>query len=159
MNDRSDIRIYVVRPALQKIGLWSQAAENLIFGTGFVESEYKYVEQIGGGPGFGFWQMEAATHDDIWTNFLSHEPSALCFALREMSGYPRLARPLATALHGNLFYAAAMCRIHYKRVKEPLPSAGDAEAMAAYWKLHYNTPLGAGTIDKAIPYFKQVVRQ
>jgi hypothetical protein len=46
-----------------------------------------------------------------------------------------------------------MCRLHYRRVAEPLPAAKDTEAMAAYWKAHYNTPLGKGTVEKALPRF------
>jgi hypothetical protein len=45
----------------------------------------------------------------------------------------------------NLHFAAAMCRIHYYRVPEALPEAGDISRQAEYWKAHYNTPLGAGT--------------
>ena len=45
----------------------------------------------------------------------------------------------------DLAYAAAMCRIHYYRDKEPLPNAGDISRQAEYWKRVYNTPAGAGT--------------
>ena len=31
---------------------------------------------------------------------------------------------------------------------EALPEAGDLEGQAAFWKQHYNTPLGAGTVGK-----------
>jgi hypothetical protein len=40
-----------------------------------------------------------------------------------------------------------MCRIHYLRVPEVLPAANDWPGFAAYWKNHYNTWLGAGTVD------------
>ena len=31
---------------------------------------------------------------------------------------------------------------------EAQPVAGDIEGQAAFWKQHYNTPLGAGTVSK-----------
>ena len=34
------------------------------------------------------------------------------------------------------------------RQPEALPEAGDIEGQAAFWKQHYNTPLGAGTVSK-----------
>lgn len=52
----------------------------------------------------------------------------------------------------NLIYATAMCRVHYRRVPEPLPPAGDLEAQAAYWKAHYNTAAAAdaGTVARFV---------
>jgi hypothetical protein len=157
--DLENMRVYVVRPACQRIGLWSQSAENIVLGTGLTESGYAYLDQtIGGpGPGFGFWQMEKATHDDLWTNYLPGQPGALRDTLLQMAGHFPLKFPPVQVLHWNLLYAAAMCRIHYKRVRELLPAAGDYVAMAAYWKRWYNTPAGKGTVEKATPFFKQVV--
>lgn len=154
------VRDYVIRPALQRAGLWSSAAEQLVFGTGLVESGYNWLDQTtpGPGPAFGPWQMEEATHDDIWTNYL-HFQTDLADALIRMAGFGNVTKPPVIALHGNLFYGAAMCRVHYRRVKAVLPVAGDALNMAAYWKNHYNTPVGAGTLAKAIPYFQQAVKQ
>jgi hypothetical protein len=50
-------------------------------------------------------------------------------------------------MHGNHFYAAAMCRVFYLRVPERLPQADDSAAMARYWKRYYNTHLGKGTVE------------
>jgi len=41
-----------------------------------------------------------------------------------------------------------MCRIHYLRVPEPIPDT--IQGQAAYWKMHYNTELGAGTPQEYI---------
>lgn len=152
------IRDYVIRPALQRINLWSQAAEQLIFGTGLVESRYEWLDQTtpGPGPAYGPWQMEEPTHDDLWVNYLAYQTD-LADSLLRMAGFGIVTKPPVIALHGNLFYGAAMCRVHYRRIKAPLPAAGDAAGMAAYWKQFYNTPLGKGTIDKALPYFRQAV--
>lgn len=152
------MRTYVIRPALQRLGLWSQAAENLVFGTGLAESRYEFIDQTtpGPGPAYGFWQMEKLTHDDLWQTYLPSQPSALTDVLRTIVG-ERSGIPPVTALHGNLFYGAAMCRIRYKRVRAALPDAGDAAALATYWKQWYNTPLGAGSVAEALQFFRQAV--
>ena len=56
----------------------------------------------------------------------------------------------------NLKLAAAMCRIHYRRVAAPLPAADDIEGLAAYWKTYYTTAAGAGTVDEFIRHFEIV---
>ena len=40
----------------------------------------------------------------------------------------------------------AICRIHYWRKPGAIPA--EIEGQAAYWKRHYNTPLGRGTVEK-----------
>lgn len=145
-----NLRELVIRPALQYIELWSQAAENLVLGTALVESNAEYLHQVRG-PALGLWQMEPATHDDIFANFLKYN-ATLRELVRELQT-PAAITHGASELIGNLYYGAAMCRIHYRRVKDPLPRAKDPEAMAAYWKAHYNTPLGKGTVEKALPRF------
>lgn len=157
----TDIRDYVVRPALLAVGLNTQSRMQMVIGTGAVESGgYNYLDQTtpGPGPAYGFWQMERATHDDLWMNFINYCAPRLRNSLwgmiaggQDLRGLP----PPVTTLHHNLLYAAAMCAVHYLRADEKHPGAGDYEAMAAYWKRWYNTPLGKGTIAKATPYFKE----
>ena len=50
-----------------------------------------------------------------------------------------------------------MCRVHYARVSEPLPEAGDLDGQAHYWKDHYNTRLGKGTPSGYIQAWNQYV--
>jgi hypothetical protein len=58
-------------------------------------------------------------------------------------------------LRRNLAYAIVMARVHYLRVPSPLPDATDVPALAAYWKKHYNTHLGSGTVVKAIKKYER----
>ena len=46
----------------------------------------------------------------------------------------------------NLMYGAAVSRLCYYRKAEALPEAGDIEGQGQYWKAHYNTLLGKGTV-------------
>lgn len=141
--DIRQFRDYVVVPALGQIGAYSRAAEQLVMGTGLTESRFMFLQQIGKGPARGFFQMEPATHDDIWKNYLSRK----MILLNDLKGLLLRDMDLHDQLRGNLFYAAAMCRIHYMRFREPLPEENNWPAMAAYWKKYYNTPAGAGTVE------------
>ena len=50
-----------------------------------------------------------------------------------------------------------MCRVHYLRVRESLPQSSDINALAQYWKVHYNTIHGKGTVQKAIDAYAKYV--
>lgn len=157
MNPRH-LRELIVRPVLKELDLWSEAAEELVMRTAAQESRLDALRQYGGGPALGLWQMEPATHRDIWVNWLRFRPSLSCeISLlvpgivpgpggSELLGGPRGTRQLV----GNLPYAAAMCRIHYLRKPGAIPAADDVAGQAAYWKQHYNTPLGHGTEEQFV---------
>lgn len=143
------IRQYVVVPTLRDIGLYSESAERLVMATGMAESRYEYIDQVerGGerraGYAYGFWQMEEATHDDIWRNYLKYNQTlANKIRMKMVVGMND-----ALQMQGNMYYGTAMCRTHYRRISAPLPDPNDIERLAAYWKKYYNTHLGAGTID------------
>ena len=67
----SQMLALVIRPALEKLSLWSLSAEELVLGTAIVESGLTYLKQHGDGPALGLWQVEPATHDELYTNFLN----------------------------------------------------------------------------------------
>jgi hypothetical protein len=146
----NNLRELVIRPALQYIELWSQAAENLVLGTALVESNAEYLHQVKG-PALGLWQCEPATWLDIQENFLKYNASLRGW-LEELQTSASITGG-ANELIGNLYYGAAICRIHYRRAREPLPAAKDAEGLAKYWKNHYNSRLGKGAVEKALPRF------
>ncbi|KAF0118141.1 MAG: hypothetical protein FD149_866 [Rhodospirillaceae bacterium] len=75
MCDSAHFVTTVIRPTLLHLGLHSPAAEALLLGTAIQESRLgTYLRQTGGGPALGVYQMEPATHEDIWTNFLAYRP-------------------------------------------------------------------------------------
>lgn len=144
-------RELVIRPALEAIHLYSEAAEELVLGTALQESGLRYLKQLGGGPALGLWQMEPATHDDIWANYLAYHPD-LAGRLKSLAVIPS-----AMTMVGNLWYAAAMCRVHYYRSPDPLPPAGALLAQAAMWKKVYNTPLGKGSAAEYVENWKRAM--
>jgi hypothetical protein len=147
------LRTAIIRPALQAIFLWSPAAEDLLLGTAAQESGFRNIRQIGSGPALGYWQMEPATHNDIWGNYLRyHADLAYAAALLAKSPLPTPASMVEYPQYG-----AAMARVKYLRVPEPLPKEGDIEGLAAYWKHWYNTPEGAGTPAEFVANWKHFV--
>ena len=64
------ILLAAIRPALTTLAAGGIAAEQLLLGTAIQESLLIHRQQLGGGPALGLFQMETATHDDCWNNFL-----------------------------------------------------------------------------------------
>ena len=132
--------IVVIRPTLIKLGLHSPASEQLLLATAIQESHLIHRKQIGG-PALSYFQIEPKTHNDIWDNFLKYRPQ-LSNKVTQLMTKPNADK--IKELENNDKYAAAMARIHYIRVSAPIPQLNDIQKMAAYWKRHYNTPLGKG---------------
>lgn len=139
----TDLKHQVIEPALVAIGLMTVAGLNLVTGTALCESGASALVQMDG-PALGLWQVEPATEQDIWTNFLAYNPMMA-------NQVQSMLSPGATTpqLVWNLVYGAAMCRIKYWRAPAALPAYNDANGMATYWKSVYNTAGGAGVPDAA----------
>lgn len=142
-----------IQKTLHDIGLWSQSAEDIILGIGAQESNYQYVQQIGGGPALGYWQMEPATHDDIWKNYLHYRAPLAGKIQTLLQGSP----VSASAMVNNLPYAIGMARVKLLRAPEPFPLAGDIDGYADYWKKWWNTNGGAGTIDEFLNNWQKYI--
>ena len=151
----------VIESCLNGMGdkFYSESAVNLLLGTAAQESHMgTYLKQIKG-PALGIFQMEPATHKDVWVNWLSHNRNVADTILNisffaESDDFDLyqpcfdFAKTFQYSLISNLFYATAMARIHYYRVPEHLPNADDWEGLAKYWKKYYNTKNGKGTVEE-----------
>ena len=146
MLDANHFHKLIIRPTLKQLGLYSMSAEELLLGTAIQESRLVYLKQLGEGPALGLYQMEPATHDDIWANYLKYKTD-LGLAVLGMSNSPEMD---AREMIGNLYYATAMARVHYLRFPDPLAAPGDIEGHAAIYKELYNTYLGAATEEEFI---------
>lgn len=138
---------------------YSQEAEDLLFMTAAHESHLgTYLKQVKG-PALGVYQMEPATHKDIWGNYLVPRDVAtqatIYGAVLNLSHPSRLDDKFdlddygAEELIDNLAYATAMARVHYYRVPEAIPKKSDYPntglyliALGEYAKKYYNTELG-----------------
>ena len=168
MLDIKQLRKLVIGPALRGIALWSKAAEDLIIGTGLVESRYEFLSQWPTGPAIGYWQMEKSTHNWIWGEYLTRTDK-WDLAVRVLP-FVSSTRPIPDELrlafsHGwmpdpnmmaqNVAYAAIMCRIKYWTIREALPLEGDEVFMSRYWKKYYNTSAGAGDPKDFIDLYRK----
>ena len=136
----------IIKLALQHLDLDSEDARSLIYRTGKAESGYKTLQQYGGGPALGFFQMEPNTALDIWNNYVMYRPQYRdkLYSL----GFDETK--IDFCLISNIAIQAALCRLHYRRVPSALPKASDLEGQAKYWKKYYNTVKGKGTVKHFI---------
>jgi hypothetical protein len=145
---------FIIAPALEKLGMHSDSAVNLLLGTMATESHFgTYIHQKGNGPALGVYQMEPATHDDIVLNYLKRRRSLQKLLERQFG----LVEFRAERLLHDLQYATIFARLHYYRVSEPLPLASNTEGLARYWKEYYNTRFGKGTEDDFIKNYTRFV--
>jgi hypothetical protein len=157
MIDALQLRHEIIRPTLKHLDSvipYSMAAENLLMGTCAQESRMgQFLVQLDNGPAKGIFQMEPATHNDIWENFMSYRQPLY----KLVQQYCVVNNNIASDLTGNLFYAAAMCRVHYYRVPMAMPEEDSIEQLANYWKIYYNTPEGKGTVAEFIHNYNRYV--
>ena len=135
----------IVEYALYKVDSYSDDALALVVRTGLAESGYRALKGYGeGNPAIGFWQIEPATMNDMITNYIhcrSHYKKNL------ISLGMNFENDTIMSVMSNLAVQAALCRLHYRRDKYPLPSWDDLEGQASYWKRVYNTVEGRGTVE------------
>ena len=133
---------------------YSLEAENLICGTIAQESAYgKYREQLGSGIAKGICQIEPATFNDMIETYLKYRP-AIWNKIIQISG---VSDPQSDDLINNDKLSICMCRVRYRRVKDPIPS--DLFGWARFWKKHYNTHLGKGTEAEFIKNYHRYVKE
>jgi len=130
-----DVRLYLVRPAFKYCRIWSRASENLIIGTGLVESEFKYLAQIEG-PALSPWQIEPPTF--TWLiHRLSTDRDLMLRVLKYLGMATLPSDP--HQLINNMALACILARLKYWYNPAPLPGADDIEGLARYWAKIYNT--------------------
>ena len=144
----TQFRAHVIEPTLRELGLWSASAERLMIGTALVESGLEEVVQRNGGPARSFFQIEPGTFDDIVDRYLETDRRR---DLRvKILGLVMPAFGRWEQITGNQRFACGVARVRYWMAPEPLPDVGDDEGLAAYWKSHFNTYLGAGREAKFV---------
>ena len=151
MLNQSQVR-GIIKDTLEAIDLYSKEALDLVYNTGLVESNYKYLKQIKG-PARGLWQCEPWVAVDICKNYLKYRESLMKKVAKACKlDWKYFLEPTESDWENILTYnisaQIAMCRLHYRRVPKPLPK--NLGEQAAQWKNYYNTSKGKGTIQKFI---------
>jgi|AntRauTorcE11898_2_1112593.scaffolds.fasta_scaffold47083_2 hypothetical protein len=150
----NQLRKYIIQPALKHIGLYSKDAEELLLLTAAQESAMgTYIHQLGKGPACGIFQMEPRSHDDV-VRWLKQRRPGIWITIKDFR-LPGVFDIPAEQMCGNFYYAAAMARGFYLRFPERLPGHKNIEGMAKYYKEHWNTHLGAATVEQALKKYEQ----
>ena len=77
MLNIKQLREFIIKPALYDLVMYSPEAEELLVFTCAVESKgCSYIKQIEG-PALGIYQMEPATYNDLWQNYIKNKGSLI----------------------------------------------------------------------------------
>ena len=140
--------------SLYKLDCYSDDALALVVRTGMAESGYRALKGYGdGNPAIGFWQIEPATMNDMIENYINYRSK---YKKTLISLGMNFEKDTIMSVMSNMAVQAALCRLHYRRDKDPLPSWDDMEGQAKYWKRVYNTVEGRGTVKHFIKANKDV---
>ena len=165
MIDPDQFRDEIIEPVLRRMGMHSPSAVTLMMGTAIQESRLVYLRQLGPGPARGVYQIEPATAKDIVGRYFSHKPHVRARVAAALNGLlpPDVAwdenwtaddeRALEFRLTADLAFQTALARVRYWMVPQPLPQ--QLEQIAAYWKQHFNTPAGHGTVAQFILNYRE----
>ena len=152
MLNITQFRELIVKSSLLDLHMYSVDAEELMVFTCAVESlGGTYLKQVSG-PALGIYQMEPVTYNDIWQNYILFQND---LKLKLLHSFDASRMPSEERLIYDLRFATAMARIHYARVKEPLPKAHDIDGMWQYYKKYYNTALGKADYQAAVSAYQK----
>ena len=145
----------IAEHALYRLDCYSDDALALVVRTGMAESGYRALRGYGeSNPAIGFWQIEPATMYDMMRNYLIYR-SKYTDALKDL-GMKFKGDDIEISVMANMAVQAGLCRLHYRRDKDPLPSWDDLEAQGRYWKKVYNTYKGRGKVKHFMKANKDV---
>lgn len=149
LTNANDFLYHTINPVLDEISMNSAAASKLLMMTATHESAgFRYRTQIGGAA-LSYYQMEPATLNDLYDNYLSFRPDRQAL----LDKYLPDDMTREEALEKKDDYATSAARLQYSRVPVALPDVGDDEALAKYAKQYWNTALGAATWEKYLADF------
>lgn len=152
MFNIEQFRKELIHPALDKLGLWSKEATELLVLTCAQETlGGTFIKQIEG-PALGIYQMEPKTHEALWASYL---PRRADLAYKLLSSVYISSKPPIEYVKYNLLYATMIARIFYYQFPEALPSHEDVKGLAQYYKKYWNTEQGSATVEQAIANYNK----
>jgi hypothetical protein len=134
----AELRRWVIKPTLKRLGVYSKAAENLLLATAAQESGLGFHLKPAGQRALGIYQIHSLAHRHIWDDYLALHCDTASLVRGLASQHDFLAQPHAE-LATNLSYATAIAWFMYARHEEfSLPKSNDIEAIAHLWKRFYH---------------------
>lgn len=134
-----EIRQYIQEPVLAHAGWNDDSSKILIYGTGMIETGYQAIMQRGipKNGGIGFYQEQPSDYADLTLWLKNGFNRAMLDRVLSVCNYVSLP-PDVLCVAFNIAYATLICRMHYHRIREPLPKANDAQNLAQYHYKYYN---------------------
>jgi hypothetical protein len=145
----SDFRQFVIEPALTQLATASipvsRTAGDLLMATAANETDLGTWLNQNPGPALGVFQIEPASLASLMSRLSRPELIALQGIMTPQT--------IAAQLDTNLILAAAVCRLFYWQVPDPLPP-DTVSGLWSYYKTYYNTGAGAATMDGFVSALK-----
>ena len=133
MINPAQLRDLITRTLKQIPHGYSNDAVELLMMIAAHESKLgTYIKQVGG-PALGIFQIEPATHDDVFDNGDS------CIHNASLLGYDLECSEM---LEYDLRYQILMARQKLFMISEPIPPANMVDDMSEYCKKYWNTESG-----------------
>lgn len=126
----ADLRELVVRPTLEQLDQWSQAAENLLMGTVAQESQLGFTLQEGGLK--GIYRISDDLHRKVWDEYLINHPETAS-RLRGLASQQQFLKAPHDELTFNLRYSTGVAWMIYQRQALRLPDAENIRELAKIW--------------------------
>lgn len=146
-----------IKKILVDNGYYTKDMYMLLLGTMAAESDMGRYNKQRPGPALGIYQMEPATQQDIWKNYLPAKKEMR--KKIEASMWPMV--PKKTQLQHNIKYATLMAVAQYTRACDRkninVPKDQDPWSLAWMWKMAYNTKNGRGTTTHFFQNYKTYV--
>jgi hypothetical protein len=142
-----------IQNTLKPLNLYSPDAEELLMATCAQESLLGTYRHQVNGPAIGIYQMEPATFNDIWTNYLAHHEALGV----QVAALAKTTPPRPIEMQDNDAFSTAMARVLYLRTPQALPPATDLTAIWAMYKKWWNSELGAATQDQFFSNYRKLV--
>lgn len=143
---------HIITPVLLNMNAYSKEAHDLLLGTALHESnQLNRITQYGYNSenpddrlAFSYYQIELNTLWDLYDSYLNFRPGKR--AMLDNYAIPSLKKKENLIM--NPAYATAAARLQYYRKKGDIPDT--LEGQAEYWKTHWNTIHGKGTVQEYV---------
>ncbi|MFL0796743.1 MAG: hypothetical protein K6L73_04560 [Cellvibrionaceae bacterium] len=139
----TELRKLVVKPTLEFLDAYSEAAEDLIVGTAAQESELGFHLNIGPtdanqqDTGYGIYRITAEEHQHVWDTYLVNHPQ-LASDIRGLASQHEFLKKPHLELATNLSYATAIAWAIYQSNGASAPAHEDVTSMAQTWFDHFH---------------------
>jgi hypothetical protein len=155
----AELRQWVIKPTLKRLGVYSKAAENLLLATAAQESGLGSHLKPAGQRALGIYQIHSLSHRHIWDDHLAQHSDVASLVRGLASQHDFLSHPHAE-LATNLSYATAIAWFMYARHEGfSLPKGNDIEALAGLWKRFYHPKSKTSTADFSDNFNRYVSEQ